>query len=252
MCAAALTFVFASCDKKDKPTGGDDPEEQFTSIISVKDGSIADWNNVPADYLFETVRPDGASLMGLKSIKVYADYLYINLLVEYDENDITDLESVPFHVYLNTDNSDLTGGYKDQFTDANADILLEGGIYGLEEGLAEYNPGVFKWWGEVGGEGWQWSDPEIEPDESNLWGAIVAEGALPIGSSQLVNGKVEIQLMRALIPTDDAPWNTTEFGIGFDIQQSWTSVGVLPLVDATEENPNGYAHKLQVKINPAK
>ena len=37
--------------------------------------------------------------------------------------------------------------------------------------------------------------------------------------------------------------------IGFDIQQSWESVGILPIEAATEENPNGHTVKLQVKIN---
>jgi len=242
-------LAFAACSQKNGPDEGGD-EETFVSKISVKDASIADWDKVPAQFLVEAKCPEDAALLGLKSIKVYADYLYINLLVEYDPETITDLEWVPFHVYLNTDNSDATGGYSDQFTDPNADILLETAI--IAEGESSYNPGVFKWWGEVGGSGWEWTDPTVEASAENKWGAIVGEGDMPIGSSQIVDGKIEVQLMRALIPCKEfAPW-ADEFGIGFDIQQEWNSVGVLPLVSPTDANPNGYTHKLQVKIDKSK
>ena len=252
MFVAVLAFV--ACDKKNG--GGDDPDdpsETFVSKISVKDNSLADWDKVPAEYLVQAQAPEDATLLGLKSVKVYADKLYINIIAEFSEDDIVDLEWVPFHVYLDTDNSDATGGYSDQFSDPNADILLETAVFAEGEPYS-YNPGVYKWWGEIGGAGWEWTDPTIEHDASDNWGAIVGEGALPIGASQLVDGnKIEIQLMRALIPAKDAnaPWSTTEFGIGFDIQQSWASVGVLPLVSPTEENANGYTKKLKVKIDPA-
>ena len=245
---AALAFV--ACSQKNGPDEGGGDEETFVSKISVKDNSIADWAKVPAEYLVEATCPEDAALLGLKSVKVYADYLYINLLVDYDPETVTDLEWVPFHVYLNTDNSDVTGGYSDEFTDPNADILLEAAI--IADGESSYNPAVFKWWGEVGGAGWEWTDPEVEGTSENGWGAIVAEGAMPIGSSQIVDGKIEVQLMRALIPCKDfAPW-ADQFGIGFDIQQDWSSVGILPLVSPTEGNENGYTKKLTVKIDKTK
>ena len=37
--------------------------------------------------------------------------------------------------------------------------------------------------------------------------------------------------------------------IGFDVQQNWSSVGILPCVSPTDENPSGLAPKLKVKIN---
>jgi len=104
---------------------------------------------------------------------------------------------------------------------------------------------VFKWWGEVGADGWEWTDPSVEHSGDDFWGAIVGEGQLPIGASQLVEGKFEIQILRELIP---ATWDANEFGIGFDIQQNWSSVGVLPCAGVTEDNPAGKAKKLQVKI----
>ena len=171
--------------------------------------------------------------------------MYINILVEPNFDDVTDLEWVPFHVYINTDNSDATGGYGDQFTDANTDIMLEGSVFSGGEPYP-YNPAVFKWWGAVGENGWSWTDPSVEHSGDDFWGALVGEGQMPIGNSQFVDGKIEIQLLRELIP---ATWNETTFGIGFDINQNWNSVGLLPQNSPTDDNPNGYTRKLQVRID---
>ena len=223
-----------------------------SSIIDVQDKSIAEWNLLPAECVFETKLPQNASYQGLKSVKVYVDNTYINLLVEPDPDVIVDLEWVPFHVYINTDNSDATGGYGDQFADPNADVLLEGAVFGnkfaasLAEAAISYAPCVCKWWGEVGGSGWQWTDPSVEHTADDNWGAIIGEGELEDCASQFVDGKIEIKINRSKIP---ATWNDSEFGIGFDIDQNWSAVGILPQVSPTDENPHGLAHKLQVKID---
>ena len=223
-----------------------------SSIIDVQDKSIAEWNLLPAEYVFETKLPQNASYQGLKSVKVYVDNTYINLLVEPDPDVIVDLEWVPFHVFINTDNSDATGGYSDLFTDPNADIVLEGAVFGnaeassFAEAAIPWAPGVFKWWGEVGGSGWQWFDPSVEHTADDKWGAIIGEGELEDCTSQFVDGKIEIKINRTKIP---APWKGSEFGIGFEIEQYWSAVGVLPQVSSTDENPHGLAHKLQVKID---
>lgn len=249
----AVVAMISCKSKNDPENNGEQPQDEpeFISKVSIKDASVAEWANLPAEYVAEAVCPEDAALLGLKSVKVYADKLYINILVEPDMDEITDLDWVPFHVYINTDNNDLTGGFSDQFTDPNADILLETAVFASGEPNV-YNPGVFKWWGEVGGGGWEWTDPSIpgiSEDASQFYGAIVGEGQLPVGNSQYVDGKFEIQIMRALIPCKDfAPW-AEEFSIGFDIQQSWTSVGVLPLVSPTDANANGYTDKLQVKVD---
>ena len=217
--------------------------------IDVTDNSLADWDALPAEYVVSAVCPEDAAMLGLKSVKVYATAMYINILVEPNMEDITDLAWVPFHVYLDIDNSDLTGGYGDEFADANTDLLLETAIFCEGQPYA-YNPAVFKWWGEVGGDGWNWEDPENPGNETNFWGAIIGEGQLPVGNSEYVDGKFEIQLLRELLGTvPGVEMNAGEFGIGFDIQQNWSSVGILPLGEDSEENPGGYVAKLKVKIN---
>lgn len=220
--------------------------------IDVTDNSLADWDALPAEFVVSATCPDGAALLGLKSVKVYATEMYINILVEPNMEDITDLSWVPFHVYIDLDNSDLTGGYGDEFADANCDILCETGLWAEGEPCA-YNPGVYRWWGEVGADGWDyWTDPSTTHDASDFWGAIIGEGQLPVGNSEYVDGKFEIQLLRELlatVPASGFTMNNEEFGIGFDIQQNWNSVGILPCVSATDENPAGHAAKLKVKIN---
>lgn len=220
------------------------------SIVSVQDQSVAEWDMLPAEYVVEAVCPTDAALPALKSMKVYADGRYLNLLVEPDMALLPDLEYVPFHIYIDTDNSDQTGGYGDLFADANADIVLEAGVFLYGEPVG-YNPAVFKWWGEVGGNGWQWVDPDVYHDMDDFWGAIVGEGDAPIGASQFVDGKLEIQIDRALIP---AIWNETTFGIGVDVQQSWMAVGLLPQgsrVANTGEpfHDCGLTNKLKVRID---
>ena len=218
--------------------------------ISVEDNSLADWEALPKDKVFSCECPAGAALLGLKGVAVYATSMYINILVEINDEDITDREWTPFHVYLDLDNSDATGGYGDEFTDANAEILCESAIFSGGEPYS-YNPAVFKWWGGVGESGWSWTDPSVEHDAADFWGAIIGEGQLPVGKSEYVDGKFEIQLLRELLATVEpaAPMNDTEFGIGFDIQQNWSSVGILPCGEDTEANPGGHVAKLKVKIN---
>lgn len=250
---AALAFV--AC--KPGQGGGDDPDDpqgEYVKPISVSDNSLADWDKLPAEFVFDAVCPEDAAMLGLKSVKVYADKYYIFLQVEVNPDDVTDLEWVPFHIYINTDNSDATGGYGDQFTDANADVLLEGAVFGVEgatsfaDAAIPYAPGVFYWWGEVGGSGWDWTDPSTEHTADDKWGAIIGEGELQGTTSQFVNGKFEMEIMRELVPTQ-AGWNESEFGLGFDIQQNWSSVGILPCAAATDENPAGHAAKLTVKVD---
>lgn len=216
----------------------------YVSLIDITDNTDADWKTLPAGYVASATHSNGCSLNGLKSVKVYSDQKYLNILVEVNLEVVTDRAWTPFHVYLNADGSDATGGYGDIFTDANTDIMLETALYA--DGHAQYNPAVFKWWGEVGGLGWIWTNPNIESAADNCWGAIVCEGSYPaVGYAQSVNAdrsRIEIQILKERIPTQWA----NEFTVGFDIQQSWTNAGVLP--NAPDENGEKvFANKLKVK-----
>ena len=244
MCAAALAMI--ACEPKNNPENenNEEEEQEYVQIIKVDDNSLADWNNVPAEYLATTTHVEGASMDGLKSVKVYADELYINLLVEVNDEVVTDRAWTPFHVYINADNNAATGGFGDQWITPDVDVMLETAIFA--EGAAQYNPAVFKWWGADGESGWLWTDPENPGTADNGWGAVVPEGSMPIGVAQMVDGKIEIQLLWELIP---ANWAGDKFTIGFDIQQEWNSVGILPNAADDETGSEVLAEKLEVTFN---
>ena len=247
LCAALVACV--ACKKTVDPEGlcedcGKNPcecEVEYVNPIDVTDGTAADWDKLDAKFVATTTHTEGASMDGLKSVKVYADEMYINLLVEVNDDVVTDRAWTPFHVYFNADNDATTGGFGDQWTTADVDVMLETVIF-ADGAVYPYNPAVFKWWGADGESGWLWTDPNGVADETNGWGAEIPEGSMPIGNAQMVNGKIEIQLMWELIP---AKWGD-KFTVGFDIQQSWTSVGILPNAADAEDGSEVLAEKLEV------
>ena len=251
LCAAAIAMIACKPNNKPEeekcPDCGENPcvcEAEYVNPIDVTDGTAADWDKLDAKYVATTTHADGASMDGLKSVKVYADEMYINLLVEVNDEVVTDRAWTPFHVYINADNNAATGGFGDQWITPDVDVMLETAIFA--DGAAQYNPAVFKWWGADGENGWLWTDPNGVADETNGWGALVPEGSMPIGAAQAVEGgKIEIQLMWELIP---ANW-ADKFTVGFDIQQSWNSCGILPNAADAEDGSEVLAEKLEVTFN---
>ena len=255
MCAATLAMI--ACEPKNPVEGegeGEGEEVEYVSPISITDGTLADWDALPADFVFSATGDPDAALDGLKSIKVYADEMYINLAVEYNPETITDLSWPGFHVYIDTDNNAATGGFGGQWSEAAFDVLLETGIFSAGE-HNPYNPGVFYWWGEVGASGWEVLNPELgtEGTAENKWGAIIGEGEAVIGNSQLIGNVFEIQLMWEAIPTPNgapatAPWGDV-IKIGVDIQQNWATAGLLPNGGVAEDGSSILAAPLTVKFN---
>lgn len=255
MCLVTLAMV--ACKDKNTPEGGGEggggEEPTFESKVNVKDNSIAEWATLPAEYVVSATCPEDGASLGLKSMKVYADQVYINILFEFDPEELDATEWVPLHVLLNTDNNNATGGYGAYTTDFE-DVLLETAFMANGESN-DYNPGVFKYWGEPGQKTeWDdaWFEPGVTPGPENNWGAYVAEGSMPIGKSQIIEGnKCEIQLVRELIPCDWAPW-ADKFGIALQMMgkgDGWANAGYLPQVSPTDTNPQGFTTKLTVTID---
>ena len=161
----------------DSITFGEEPTpDPNASLISVTDGTFSDWDKLPAEYVITTTCHTQSRWTALKSLTVYADNNYINLLVEYDPSQITNTDNVPFHIYLNADYSAATGGFGDQWQDADTEIMLEGSIISGGKHRS-YNPTIFQWAGTVGGKGWTWAN--------------IPAGHDTIGQSQMV-GKEKI------------------------------------------------------------
>jgi hypothetical protein len=212
-----------------------EPAQPVAAAITI-DGDFADWAALKDGTYSKTFGDEDAPKPALTKAFVYADPNFIYVYFEWDKDMISyeaGVEHVPFHCYINTDGDASTSGYADQFADACSDVLLEGFIY-PDGVLGSYYPGAYKWIGEPNASGWGWA-----PDTDNLF----PEGGLGEGAG--VEGKYEFKLDRAMFANVGLPIADV-FSIGFDIQQNWDSVGILPSVAPDESNPSGVVNSLQV------
>ena len=226
---AAEKVVKATVTAKPTPT----PEPPAASITI--DGDFSDWAALPAGSFSKTYGDEDATHPALTHCKVYADAQKIYVYIEWDTDMVayeSGVEHVPFHCYINTDGNASTGGYADEFADACSDVLLEGWLYD-ENGIAPYDPGVYSWSGEPNASGWGWTGEAILSDGSGL------------GDGAGIEGKYEFCLDRATFGDLGFPIADV-FSIGFDIQQNWDSVGVLPNAAPSEDNASGVVNSLQV------
>ena len=198
------------------------------------DGEFADWAALAEGTYSKTFGDEDSNHPALTKALVYADVDYIYVYIEWDTDQVAyepGVEHVPFHCYINTDGNETTGGYADQFSDACSDVLTEGWLYD-EDGMAPYDPGIYPWTGEPNAAGWGWGDA-ILPDGSGF------------GNGAGVEGKYEFSLSRQTLA--DMGFEVAEvFSIGFDIQQNWESVGILPSTAPDESNASGILPSLQV------
>ena len=234
----AIAAMFAvSCNKDDNNKGNKDKDKgkdgnEYVQPINI-DGNFEDWAKLDATKVATATCDPEATKTALKLVKVYADEVFVFVYFEWDTDQIEmepGVEHVPFHIYINGDGDATTGGFLDQWSDACMDTCFEGFLTDGTK-IDSYDPGVYKWVGEANGEGWSWSDP-----------AILASGS-GICAGAGIDGKYELYIARDLYPDGDLADN---FSIGFDIQQSWDSVGILPISHVDDENTSGHAPSLQV------
>ena len=197
------------------------------------DGQFEDWAALEDGTYSKTYGDPDALHAALTHCKVYATADYIYVYFEWDPEYTEDTSWVPFHCYINTDGDESTGGYADEFSDACSDILLEGSIYDSGE-ICSYWAGGYAWVGEPNASGWGWA-----PDTDNLF----PEEAPTVGAG--VEGKYEFSISRAMFESVGFPVADV-FSIGFDIQQNWSSVGVIPNASPTEDNTSGVVPSLKV------
>lgn len=231
----ALTLAFVACkSKSNEPSdpgsggssgggGGQDPT--YVEKISVKDRSVADWDTLDQTKIAEVSITDQPLWPAIKQLKVYADEVYINymLLIDpalYVNHTPTDV----MHIYMDIDNTNTTGGFFDSFADAGADMMFEGPLFDDFENPIAYAPQAHKWVGPVGG------NPE---DRTGDWMVVWEDAGSIRGESQFVGDSIiEGRIIRDLIP---GKFNENGFGIGFDLQQNWENIGLLPQLNT----PNG-------------
>ena len=223
MCLAAVTMV--ACNGKNPPDGGGDEPAGYTSPISVKDKSAADWDALDQTKVAVTNITAEPYWSGLKQMKVYSDGVYINFLLTYDPAQYKSHVGMAdgMHLYIDLDLSDETGGFFDEFADAAADMMFEGALYDDFGTAIPYCPTAHRWVGPEGG------DPKDRIGWEDVWEPI---GTIK-GESQFVGeDMIEGRLLVDLISNKFSPEG---FGIGVDLQQNWGSIGLLPQIDAQGE-----------------
>ncbi|MBR6306376.1 MAG: hypothetical protein IKR38_06340 [Bacteroidales bacterium] len=250
---AAVLVSFAACEKGNKPGRNDDDDDDGPAYVNpIKiDGNFADWAALDASKVATATCATGRTdTDALKTLKVYCDEYYLSFYIEFDKNKVDPYSAtaLPFHIYLNSDNSAATGGYGDEFADADADWCLEASLLGWDASgtVQSWDPSAFKWWGEPGQDGWLWTEHSVNPNvpehsDADQWGAIKA-GGIAEGAGSVADGKYEAQIDLSALPFTLAD----TFTIGADIQQNWSSIGWLPNAAQEESNPSGKAKKLVV------
>lgn len=192
-------------------------ETEYVAPITI-DGEFADWAALDASKLITATCDPDASKTALKVAKIYADKVAIYIYFEFDADQISweqDVEHVPFHLYVNSDNNDNTGGFNDeQWAGGSFDALFEGFLTDGNQ-LVSYDPGVYAWNGEDGANTWSW---DVDTP--------LAEGGVCSGAGK--GNAYEILLLRDLYPGE----LSDPFTMGIDIQQGWSTVGYLPNASA--------------------
>ncbi len=238
MCFATVALV--AC-KKDEPTNPADttPAVEYINPISVSDQSIEDWDKIDPAKIATFSVTEHPLWGALHQIKVYADEVYINYILVYDPTKYTShLPVDAMHIYMNADNSTATGGFFDSFADAGADLMFEGSFYDDYESPIPYSPTVHKWVGPTGG------TPESRTGE---WEEVWEAAGTIKGESQFVGDSIiEGRLLVDLIP---GGFTADGFGIGFDIQQNWGNIGLLPQLDTKDGTMVGRTNMLYVPFN---
>ena len=199
------------------------------------DGVFSDWDTLDPTKISEAIGDADANRPVLQKARVYADAYFIYVYFEYDKDAIiheSGVEHVPFHCFINTDGDAATGGFSDLFSDACADIMLEGFIYPDGDVIGAYDPGVWAWTGKPNGSGWGWDSKDLLPDRGLCQGAGI-------------EGKYELLIDRTILDSIGFPVADT-FSIGFEIEQGWNAVGVLPNAAPSNDNPSGIAPSLRV------
>lgn len=235
MCLA--TFAVVACNQKNPPVVDDDDNLfGYKAPIKVDDKSVADWDALDQTKISETVVPDAPLWSALKKARVYADSVCIFFMLEFDPAQMTShTDKDAMHIYINADNSDKTGGFWDLFAPVNkgdVDFMFETHIWD-QTGVVQFATNYEYWAGPLNGEGWTWTpDASVSPKVSSM----------QFVGDNIIEGRLVVEL----IPFK---FNATAFTIGFDIQQNWNSVGLLPQANTPDGELIGRAEKLLVTFD---
>ena len=151
---------------------------------------------------------------------------------EYDDKAIPDKSDVQGHVYFDADNSEDTGGCANQWDPGCIEYMGEGHFF-RGDAVSSFDPSLSFWTGELHAKGWEEFE-ELLPSGSGLFKGTGKDGAY------------EMAMLLEMFPSEPVALGDT-FGFGMDIQQTWSSVGILPNASSNDDNPNGRSKLLTVK-----
>lgn len=237
----AAMVCMVACNDKDNPkkpggnNGGDDEKEYVAPIKA--DGDFADWAKLDATKVqsCSLVAADTWAYPEIKTAKVYADELFVYIMMEFNK-DVLGVSEVASHfgLYINGDNNDATGGYAGQWEQGEKpciDILVMGDYHDGTDFVGALSCEVYSWTGDANADGWYWGDVDVTG---------FAEGFC---SSK----GLEFVLTRDLYPGGVF---ADEFTMGFQLQTSgWDATGALPNAEPSDDNPSGKAPLLKVVVN---
>ena len=228
---AAMAAMLIACgdngeQNNPNPNPGTIPggEVEVTTDITI-DGNFEDWNGLEGVSVV-TLGTDGTySDTDLKTLKLYADELSINIYAEYDPT-----VAMVLCCHMDVD-GDANTGRSVPF--AGVDIYMEGSIYEwstneagdtfVEQiGGVAWNPGIYEYAGEDGSDAWGWNE---------LLEGGLANGSVPAA----VDGglaAVEVQIMREMIPL--ALGESVSIMVGIT-NSGWDQSGILPQISLEAE-----------------
>lgn len=239
MALAAMMFVACNPDDKpakdkDKGKGGEEQKE-YVAPITI-DGNFDDWAKIDASKMAIATCAENTGKKDLKTLKVYADEMFIFIYVEYNLSDYdpADITTTNLDVHINGDNDVLTGGWNGQWNQGDTpciDMMCQGEVFDADGNVVDYEPGMFKYGAAPNTSEWAWEDVTVE-------GFIIGKGT---------KKAIEISLTRDLYPLGAI---ADTFTIGLEILvNGWDATGALPNQEMTEDDPSGQAPLLTVTTN---
>lgn len=214
----------AVCEKDKAPEWPD----FYVSPVKI-DGNFDDWAKLdPTKVIVVDCAPE-AQFKAIKQMKIYMDEVFFNVYLKLDMELLPDLSVVHCHTYFNADNDETTGGCNNQWVPGCIEYMTEGDII-RESKFISYDPCFDIWTGEPQAGGWEW-----EHILTSGSGVYTGAGAVD---------EYEMCLMRDAFKEELAE----EFQFGVDVQQGWSSVGIIPNADLNEDNPTGKGSLVTVKV----
>lgn len=185
-------------------------KESYEAWPASVDGDDSDWCDLDPNYVFSATCSNGSQYGAISMMKAFAnnDYLYIYFEYDYDSIGWGQDEYVPFHIFIDADN-DTNTGWWNMWQEPGIDYFLESFLFYEGYGANYHDAGLYKFTGEDCSGEWAWTEFDMSG---------ISVGAI----NQRTMSSYEVRMSLASLPVGDS------FRIGIDIEQEWTTVGLLP------------------------